>query len=270
MRGLLARFFRDHRGGRVGWSDLRAALAGAGPEARRILDQWERPGIPTIVVECASRRAGSSWVVEGKLSQEGTEKPFSMDVSLVAECKGKPVTSVVRLTGTAAPFTLKAPAEPGAVTVDPDWLVLAARKSAGSADPAKEFDEGIAVANDPGEADPGKLEEAIGKLRRVLAAGQQQGACHVGIGRCLFRQGKLDEAKEELETGLGIGGFGPFNRSWAHLRLGCIADLGRKRDEAVSHYKAVIALPDASNLKFQKGKAQTFLDRPYRGYRADG
>ena len=269
MGKLLSRFFAEHRGKRAGWTDLRAALAAAGSEVRTILDQWEVPGIPTLTVEFTAKKAGSSWAVSGRLVQTGTKTPFRMEVPVAADGGGKRVATTVRMKGAEASFTLKTPAEPIAVTVDPDWLLLADRRGAGAADPAKAYEEALVVVNDPGEADPGKLEEAMGKLRAVLAAGQNQGACHVGIGRCLFRLGKLDEAREELEAGLRIGGFGPFFRSWAQLRLGCIADLGKKREEAVSRYEAVLALPDAGNLKFQKGRARAFLERPYRGYAVD-
>jgi RNA polymerase sigma-70 factor (ECF subfamily) len=127
----------------------------------------------------------------------------------------------------------------------------------------------LTVAHDPGEADEAKLTSTIAALRGFAAAGVIEGQCHVEIGRCLFRLGRLAEARESLEAGLDIGGFLDFTRSWAWLRLGCIADLDGRRDEAVAHYRRVLALPDAPNLPFQKSRAALFIDRPYAGYAVD-
>ncbi len=209
----------------------------------------------------------------GTLRQEGTEKPRALKVVIAARCGEKSVTTTVKLSGAEATFDFAVPSEPSAVTVDPEWRVLAGRGAAGGpVDPRALFDQASQVVSSPGEADPALLERTIAQLRQVIESGSSDlaGTCHVGIGRCLFRLEKLDEAKKELEQGLRVAGFGPFHRSWANLRLGNIADLQKRRKDAVRHYEAVLAEPDAKNLEFQKGKARRAIEKPYQGYRKDG
>ncbi len=189
--------------------------------------------------------------------------------SHVARADATPTPSLQR-----APPTDDTTSEVGAPTatsVDTKANVRAAspQAAAGLATPAA-FDEAFSIVHDPGEAEPERLRYAIGLLRGFVAARVHEGQCHVGIGRCLFRLGKLREAKEELETGLRGGGFGDFTRSWARLRLGCIADLDGLGEQATSHYRAVLDLADAPNMTFQKRRARRFLERPYRGYAIDG
>lgn len=144
-----------------------------------------------------------------------------------------------------------------------------AARSTSTAVVSDAFDEAFAVVNDPGEADTAKLLRAIGLLRGLVAARVREGQCRVGIGRCLFRLGRREESRAEFETALALGGFGPFTRSWAWLRLGCIADLDGRRAEAEGHYRDVLGLPDAPNLDPQKSRASLFLERPYAGYAVD-
>ncbi len=145
----------------------------------------------------------------------------------------------------------------------------AAPPAGAPAEDAASFEEAFAIVNNPGDADPAHLDRALELLRGLVAAGQREGQCRVGIGRCLFRLGRLDEAKVALEEGLGWGGFGPFTRSWAWLRLGCIADLAGRRQEAMTWYGSVLALEEAPELDHQKRMARRLRERSYRGYALD-
>lgn len=266
LDAILAAIVQANRGAVYDYRRLRGDLMKAGgAEARRILTQCEEPGLPTLEVAYKARKGR----VRGTLSQSGTRRPFQMDVTVRALCGDKHVGALVKLRGRKASFTLKVPAEPDAVVIDPEYRVLAKRISAGVLDPdearSKAFRE---VVNNPGLADPATLEATIATLRKLVAAGagSYEGQCHTGIGRCLFRLGKLDDADEALRRALKEG-VSPFHRQWTYLRLGCIADLHKKRAEAEEHYRQVIAIkPDA----FTAGKARRFLERPYRGYERDG
>jgi aminopeptidase N len=269
MKKLLARFIDENRGKTVGWSEVRAALVGAGPAAKAVVEQWEKPGVPRLSIEPAkTAKAGKC---AGTLKQEGTPRPYRMNVVLAAKCGDKVVTSTVLLDKSETAFEFAVPSAPTSVVVDPDWRLLAARPAPGGEDAKKLLDEGIQVATNPKEDDPAVLTKAIEQLRAALATGSPDmaGTCHVGIGRCLFNLGKLDDAKKELEEGLRAG-TGPFHRSWANLRLGNIADLQKRRKDAVKYYEAVVSGPAAKNLEFQQKLAKRFLDTPYRGFKEDG
>lgn len=271
-RKLLARFLDENRGRTVGWTELRTALAGASAAARALVEQWETTGIPRLSIDLTSPGAGKSGRVSGTLRQSGTARPFRMKVIIAAKCGERLVPAVVALDDAESSFDFAVPSEPSVVIIDPDWLLLAARPAtAGGADPAKLLEEAMTVANNPTQDDPKLLAKAISQLRTVIETGSPDaaGTCHVGIGRCLFNLGKLDEARKELEEGLRIGA-GPFHRGWANLRLGNIADLQKRRKDAVKYYETVLAGPSAKNLEFTKEKARRFLDSAYRGLKQDG
>jgi hypothetical protein len=269
MRKLVAKFFESRRGATSSWADVRAALAAGGADAKTLVEAWDAPGVPTLAVESQTKKSGAKSSVVGKLTQSGTTAPRPMWVRVVATCGKKTFTATVKLVAAETTFTIPAPAEPDSVVFDPDFLVLATRASAGSVDSEKLLAGAFAVVNDPGDDDAAHCAKALADLRTALASGDEKfaGQCHVGIGRLLFRTGKLDDAKTELETALRVGGFGPFHRSWTLLRLGCIADLAKKRDDAVARYKAVVELKGANDFVVQKAKA--LMERAYRGYEKD-
>lgn len=259
LDGILAAIVEANRGKVYNYKRLREDLAKrGGASARRLLAQWEEPGIPTLEIAYKTGRG----TVKGTLSQKGTRRPFAMQVTVRALCGGTHADTTVKLRGKKATFSLKVPAEPESVVIDPEYRIVAARTIAGLPD----FDEIWKVASNPGLADKKVLEKAIADLRRLLSAGQKEDLCRVGIGRCLFRLGKLDDAKKQLSEAVRLG-LSPFHRQWARLRLGCIADLRKNRKQAMEHYRAAVAIrPGAFSAK----KAQRFLERPYRGQAKDG
>ena len=144
--------------------------------------------------------------------------------------------------------------------------------AAGAAAAKAALEAGMKVANSPKEADPKVLAEALAKLRLARNAKElsdgEQAAAQTGIGRCLFRLGKHDEARKELEAALALGAGGPFHRGWVHLRLGNLDDLRGKRKEALAHYQAVIDNKGASKTTVEMAKK--FLEKQYRGFAEDG
>lgn len=144
--------------------------------------------------------------------------------------------------------------------------------TAAAAEAKQALEAGMKVANSPREADPRVLAEALAKLRLARNAKElsdgEQAAAQTGIGRCLFRLGKHDEARKELEAALALGAGGPFHRGWVHLRLGNLDDLGGKRKDALAHYQAVLDNKGASKTTVEMAKK--FLEQAYRGFAKDG
>ncbi|HEU4420305.1 MAG TPA: M1 family aminopeptidase [Planctomycetota bacterium] len=196
MQAGLRQFLDAARKTRAGWKDLRRALCALGPNAKEVVETWERPGLPG-----------------------GVEPP-----------------------------------------------------PAGASEAKAAFEAGMKIANSPKEADPKVLAEALAKLRLARNAKElgdgEQAAAQTGIGRCLFRLGKHDEAAKELGAALALGAGGPFHRGWVHLRLGNIDDLRGKRKDALVHYQAVLDNKGASKTTIEMAKR--FLEKPYRGFAQDG
>ncbi len=268
-RDLMRRFLESSRGKTVGWAALCDAVCGAAPEARVILEEWAGTGLPLLRTDVKAVKESGKWAVAGILAQEGTDKPRPMRVRVVATCGGKEFSSTVDLRTSRASLRFATPKEPETLVIDPDFLVLARRDAPGIADPRQAFEDAFAVVSNPKDADPQRCAKALAALRGLVASGkaENEGECRVGIGRLLFRTAKLADAKTELETALRIG-VGPFHRSWASLRLGCIEDLAKRRDAAVAHYEAVVGMKGASATVVQMAKR--FLEAPYRGYDRDG
>ncbi|MHC4472433.1 MAG: M1 family aminopeptidase, partial [Planctomycetota bacterium] len=258
LDGCLRGLVEAHRGGVVGYPDLRKALAAAGSAARTVIEQWEKPGIPRLTVE--HEKKGRR--VKVTVTQEGTDRPFKMTVPVVALCEKKEVRGVAKLTGRKASLTLTVPGEPEAVVLDPDYRLLVDAPRSAIGDPEAVLQAAFDVVNN-GVNDPKTCQRTIRDLRSLLAggAGKQEVHCHTLIGRLLFRLERFGEAQESLEKALALGPS-PFHRRWVHLRLGCIADLKKQRKKAVEHYEKVVA---SGADDYQVKLARRFLEKPYRG-----
>ncbi|MHC5078401.1 MAG: M1 family aminopeptidase [Planctomycetota bacterium] len=264
----LREFLAANRGKTVDYTRLREALVKSGSKGRTVVEQWEVPGIPELEVKHETRKAGRKFKVQGVLSQQGTRKPFRMAVEIVAVSGDRSASVTVTLKGKSAKFSLTCPFEPEALQVDPKFRLVIARARTGPVDPDKVIDVAFQVVNSPKEGNPARCRKTIKMLRDLLrsGAGKYEGLCYTGIGRCLFRLGEFDDAIEAFNKSLSLGSGGPFHRAWIHLRLGCIADLRKKRKEALAHYQKVLQ----GKPGFTADLAQRFTKKPYRGYKIDG
>jgi len=268
MDRTLARMFRDRRGDAIDFAVLKQALLKTGRKSRTVLEQWENPGIPGFSLEHALKKTGNRFKVKGTLLQEGTSRPFKMDVDVVAVCGGKRVKTTVALTGRKKAFTLTTPSRPDLILVDPDYRILAARPAAGTGDPKKVIDAAFKVVNSPGQADPVRLKNTIAMLETLLKGdpGKYEGLCYTGIGRCRFRLGDFDEAVVAFMKSLKLGSGGSFHRAWIYLRLGCIADVRRDRKAARAYYQKAVS---QGERYVAARRAAGYLHRPYRGYKVE-
>ncbi len=277
----LAKLIDERRGELIDYAVVRDALARSGKEAKALLARWEQPGIPELTLDHAVKEGRRKATLTGTLGQRSLNEPGSsnkqrsskktgpLQVTVVAICGEEMVSTVVDLKGKSARFKLDVPAAPDSVVVDPDYRILAQRPRSGSLDPDAVIKEAFGVVNSPGASDRATCEKTIAQLRALLrsGAGKHEGLCHTGIGRCLFRLDRLDEAQVAFASALRLGAGGPFHVAWIHLRLGCIADVQGDRDAALEHYRK------ASGRRASKSTAamaSRFLERRYRGYKKDG
>ncbi|MCP3914158.1 MAG: tetratricopeptide repeat protein [bacterium] len=259
----LAKFFAKHRGEVVGYAELKKSLN------RKFFERWEGPALPRLSVEHEVEAKGSKHRVSGKLRQEGTPKPFRMDVTVRAVRGEQAYDHEVSLKKAEASFQFTCPFEPEDLVIDPERQLICATQT--EVDIEALTKAIFEVANSPKASDSARLEKTIANIRRVLAAGpDSESHYYTALGRCLFRLGKNDEAKEAFQTALKGGAGGPFHRAWVHLRLGCVADLEGDRDAAKAWYEKVLAASDAKSHDFQKQLAKRFLEKGYRGYAKDG
>lgn len=256
-------FIESHKGQIVDYSTAVKDLGGS--RWKWVFSQWGTEGIPRISEEHETKKSGSKYKVSGKLFQEGTPKPYKMNVTLRAVSGDEVYDQQVKVKKSVTAFKFTCPFEPQNILIDPDCdLILDSAPPPG----IEELKERIFnVANSPNEADRKKLEKTIADIRKVIAAGQDDSVFHTALGRCYFRLGNFKEAEKEFETALKGGAGGPFHRCWIYLRLGNMADLAKKRSDAESFYKRALA---ENGSEFTKKKAKNFLERPYKGHDRDG
>lgn len=261
----LRELFEAHKGQIIDYAVVKKALGGS--RHKWLFDQWEQPGLPRLSEEHESEKSRASYTLEGTLRQEGTEKPFKMDVTLRAIAGDRTHDHLVAMKKREVKFKFTCPFEPEQILIDPDCHLL--RVVGGLEDIEALTDAIFEVANSPGAGDPEVLEDTIGKIHKVIASGpESETVLHTALGRCLFRLGRLEEAVEAFEQALKGGAGGPFHRAWVHLRLGCIADLMQDRKQAESYYERTLAADE--KYRSQRTLAQRFLERAYRGYAIDG
>ncbi len=128
FRAWVTRFYRDQRGRRASFSDVRASLeAVSGEDLTRFFTDWvERAGAATLAVSVDGVRESpdGGWQVEGVLRQTQAEAPYLLDVPVVVQTVGAPATAVVRMEGREAAFVVGAEVPPLALHVDPSFDVF--------------------------------------------------------------------------------------------------------------------------------------------------
>ena len=128
FRRWAARFYRDERGRRASFSDVRDSLeAVSGEDLSRFFADWvERAGAATLEASVGAVRESpdGGWQVEGTLRQTQAEAPYVLDVPVVVQTRGAPATATVRMEGPEAAFVIGAEARPLGLHVDPSFDVF--------------------------------------------------------------------------------------------------------------------------------------------------
>ena len=125
FRKFLARFYRDFKGRRASFDDVRKTMeAVSGQPLGRFFADWiERVGVPALAVTAsvtnAARADSPAYVVAGSITQTQPGAPFSVAVPVVVQTTGKPVEATVSLVGPAATFRIETPDAPLMLHVDP-------------------------------------------------------------------------------------------------------------------------------------------------------
>ncbi len=122
FRRFLARFYREHRGTRASFDDVRRVMeAVSGQGLARFFEDWiARPGAPSLVVRNTRvTRDGAGYIVEGVLAQTQPGAPFAIDVPLVVQTAAAVVEHRVALSGPDATFRIETRDAPLVLHVDP-------------------------------------------------------------------------------------------------------------------------------------------------------
>lgn len=122
FRRFLGRFYREYRGRRASFDDVRkTAEAVSGKDLRRFFDDWiARAGAPVLSVRIDRvSPAAAGFVVEGVLSQTQPGPSFALDVPLVVQTSGAPGSARVALDAAEARFSIATKDAPLVLHVDP-------------------------------------------------------------------------------------------------------------------------------------------------------
>lgn len=118
--------------------------------------------------------------------------------------------------------------------------------------------------------DAGRGPESVTAYRMVLN-GCKEGKypnAHVemaqfALGEALRGQGHLAEALEAYQAAIGTSGYDPDLHQRTLLAAGEVSDLLAKREDALTQYRAAIALDSSTE---EAETARKHLDKPYRGH----
>jgi len=124
FRKALARFYREQRGQRATFDDLRRAWeAVVDADLAPFFNQWvTRVGAPRLVLEdIAVRRKGEKYVVGGRLRQIQPEPPLELDVPAVVRVGERQLPFVITTRQASHTFELPVDAAPAALVIDPQF-----------------------------------------------------------------------------------------------------------------------------------------------------
>ncbi len=128
FRKWAAGFYREYRGKQASFADVRKSVeAVLGQDLGRFFaDHVGRPGAARLSVSLSDLRdsTANGYDVAFVVEQTQASEPLLLDVPVVVQTTGKPVTAVVHMTGRMTATTVHAGAEPVALHVDPSFDVF--------------------------------------------------------------------------------------------------------------------------------------------------
>ena len=134
----LARFYREHRGSKAGFADIRAQLEQAsGEDLALFFEQWvEIPGAADLRLDAVEvRTTNGSFEVTGVLRQVQDGPKFALQAPLSLTTADGLQTQVLNVTGEATPVSFGTASRPQLLEVDPQFdlfRLLDARETAPS------------------------------------------------------------------------------------------------------------------------------------------
>ena len=139
FKTALARFYREHRGSKAGFGDIRAQLEQvSGRDLKRFFEQWvERPGAADLRLDAVEVQQGTNggYEVTGVLRQVQAGEKFELQAPLSLTTADGLQTQVLSVTGAATPFSFQTASQPQLLEVDPQFdlfRLLDARETAPS------------------------------------------------------------------------------------------------------------------------------------------
>ncbi len=126
FRKALARFYREFRGRRAGFTDLRGVFeAVGGRDLGRFFTEWvDRPGAADLVVAGVTvNKADKGYTVTGELRQRQSGV-FALEVPVVVATAAGPVAATVTSAAATTRFSIATTAQPLSVAVDPAFDVF--------------------------------------------------------------------------------------------------------------------------------------------------
>ncbi len=128
FRTWAQRFYREYRGKQASFADVRRTVeAVAGQDLGRFFaDHVAKPGAAVLQASVGGVREapGGGYEVAGVLKQAQAGPPLVLDVPVVVQTAGQPVTATVHADAAETAFTVKADAKPLALHVDPAFDVF--------------------------------------------------------------------------------------------------------------------------------------------------
>ncbi len=138
FKTALARFYREYRGRKASFSDIRAQLEEvSGEDLELFFQQWvELAGAADLRLDAVEvQSADDGFEVSGVLRQIRAGTPFELQVPLSLTTVNGLETQVLRVTGAETSFSFKTASEPQLLEVDPEFdlfRLLDARETAAS------------------------------------------------------------------------------------------------------------------------------------------
>jgi len=126
FRKALAAFYKDYRGQRASFGDVRTAFEKtSGRDLGRFFDEWtNRTGAADLVVSDVKVAGRSApYTVTGMIRQRQTAA-YDIEVPVVVSTDAGPVIAKIRSRDAATPFSIETSSRPVAVAVDPAFDVF--------------------------------------------------------------------------------------------------------------------------------------------------
>ncbi len=245
LRGAIARFASKT----MSLRDLEAEWERAsGRKLGRFFDEWVyRSGAPELALKDTVVARAGRYVVRGTIAQK--RDLYHVTVEVVAVLPQSRQVERIAVSERETPFSFTVSAAPRAVLLDPQYRLL---RWTG------DFKNLAVLVHCQRLRSLGRLAEATASLDSCLRSDPDAARCRVELGICERQQGHLEEAERAFRVVAEACRVDPVYdpaAATAMLQLGQVCDLTGRRDEALTWYRQVLALPAEEPLRAEAEKA---------------